>query len=622
MNSITKKLEEAKFYSQIGWQVVPCYGPAEGGICTCADGAACGSPGKHPRLTKWQDKASKDESIVAGWFLKWPESNLGVRLGPASNLIDIEYDGDEGKATALELLSEVKTPSFRSKRSVHHLFAFPSSLAISKAVVHWRGLEIRFGTEKKGAQSIFPPSVHASGAFYEWITHPSQVGVADAPEWLSKAFGSDSAGDDGGMEFEMKDTTSTLENHPGENSGCRNAKLCELVGRYIATHGANAALVDQALAWASRCTPPIDQAKVLKVISNLTLKDTAEQSKASAPATPTKPREIAARPYSEIESQAVEWLWQDRLAIGKLSLLAGQPGLGKTFCAIDIAAKVSTGKSFCDGSKPPLGQVGILTAEDGAGDTIRPRLDAASANVANVFHIDGVRGKDRTEFLSLKDHLSELEAFFESKPELRLFILDPISAFMGSGCDSHVNASVRSVLGPLCELAERRRVALLGITHLSKGQAKAINAIIGSIAFVAAARSAYLVAQDPDDEKQRLFLPIKNNLASCTGLSFTIEDGRCLWNSDAVLVSADDIGESDETPRAEAKQWLESKLEKASMPAKWILAESRKDGVAEKTLRRAGKELGVVHERVGDSWSWRLPSTAKTELEAGEWLVS
>ena len=617
MNSISKKLDEAKFYSQIGWQVVPCYGVGEGGACTCTKGSACKSPGKHPRLNQWQDKASKNELVVADWFTRWPDSNLGVRLGPASNLIDIEYDGDEGKATAIELLADIKTPSFRSKRSVHHLFAFPSSLAISKAVVHWRGLEIRFGTDNAGAQSIFPPSNHSSGVSYEWISHPSQVGIADAPEWLSLALVGDSAGD--GMTFEMTDTISTLESHPGESEGGRNRKLCELVGRYIATNGVNAALVDQALAWANRCTPVVSQDEVLKVITKLSDR---EHSKPPALATPSKPREIAARLYSTIESQPVEWLWHNRIAIGKLSLLAGQPGLGKTFCAIDIASKVSTGSSFCDGSKPPLGQVGILTAEDGAGDTIRPRLDAAGADVANVFHIDGVRGKDRTEFLSLKDHLSELEAFFESKPDLRLFIIDPISAFMGSGCDSHVNASVRSVLGPLCELAERRRVALLGITHLSKGQAKAINAIIGSIAFVAAARSAYLVAQDPDDEKQRLFLPIKNNLASCTGLSFTIEDGRCIWNSDAVLVSADDIGESDETPRAEAKQWLESKLEKVSMPAKWILAESRKDGISERTLRRAGKELNVIHERVGDSWSWRFPSTAKTELEAGEWLVS
>jgi hypothetical protein len=89
-----------------------------------------------------------------------------------------------------------------------------------------------------------------------------------------------------------------------------------------------------------------------------------------------------------------------------------------------------------------------------------------------------------------------------------------------------------------------------------------------------------------------------------------------------VLVSADDIGDENETPRDEAKQWLESKLEKSSMPAKWILDESRKDGISLITLRRAGKELGIVHERVGNSWNWRLPTTTKTEVEEGVWIVT
>ena len=215
MNSIAKKLEEAKFYGTIGWQVVPCYGVAEG-VCSCAKSTGCDSPGKHPRLTQWQDKASINELVISDWFAKWPESNLGVRLGPASNLIDIEYDCEEGKATALELLDHVKTPSFRSKRSVHHLFAFPTSLAIQKAVVHWHGLEIRFGTDTKGAQSIFPPSQHASGVSYEWIIHPKQVGIADAPCWLSEALGGDSAID--GMTFEMVDTTSTVIEDSNEMS--------------------------------------------------------------------------------------------------------------------------------------------------------------------------------------------------------------------------------------------------------------------------------------------------------------------------------------------------------------------------------------------------------------------
>ena len=189
--SIAKISEEAKFYANIGWQVIPCYGVDTSGQCNCSKGQSCKSPGKHPRLNEWQSKATTDPKTIDGWLTKWPESNLGVRLGPSSDLLDIEYDSDEGKATASELLDDTKTPSFKSKRSVHHLFAFPTELTIPKAVVHWRGLELRFGTDKAGAQSIFPPSRHASGVNYEWIRHPSKVGVADPPEWLSEALAGD-----------------------------------------------------------------------------------------------------------------------------------------------------------------------------------------------------------------------------------------------------------------------------------------------------------------------------------------------------------------------------------------------------------------------------------------------
>lgn len=624
MDIVSKNCEEAKFYAQIGWRVVPNHSVDQQGACTCPKGSKCKSPGKHPRLTEWQTKATSDVDQIGAWFGKWPHSNVGVALGPTSDLIDIEYDSTEGKETAAELLDDINTPTFKSSRSVHHLFAFPSDLEIPKAVVDWRGLELRFGTEAKGAQSIFPPSRHASGISYEWLRHPHQVGVADAPEWLTEALKADrqSEGEASkGMEFEFT-MQELLESHPGAGEGKRHNKLLELVGRFIAMNGVNDQVVSQALAWGDRCSPPMDQGEVLRVVSQLCQR---EHSKGIPPEgskqTATGAKAIACRPYSEIEETEVEWLWEDRIAIGKLSLLAGQPGLGKTFCSLDIAAKVSTGQAFCDGSVPPMGEVAILTCEDGSGDTIRPRLSAAGADLTKCFHIDGVRGNDRTEFLSLKSHLAEIEGFFDCHPDLRLFILDPISAFMGDKVDSHVNAQVRSVLGPLAELAERKRVALLGITHLSKGQAKAINAIIGSIAFVAASRSAFLVAPDNDDEELRLFLPIKNNLAKCNGLAFTITDGRCVWSEGEVMIAADDLGDETETPREEAKSWLEAKLSDRPMPAKWILNESRKDGISEKTLRRAGKELGVVHERIGEAWVWRLVGQVAPELSKGEWIV-
>ncbi|MEQ1904757.1 MAG: AAA family ATPase [Pirellulaceae bacterium] len=636
MEIVPNILDEAKYYaSALGWRVIPCHAPMGSG-CSCGR-SDCKKPGKHPRLTSWQTKATVDVSQIESWWKQWPESNLGVVLGPSSQVIDIEYDDDEGEATAQELLAHLKTPKYRSHRSTHHLFYFPERLYPPKAVLRWRGLEIRFGTDARGAQSIFPPSLHASGQRYEWLLHPSKVGLADAPLWLADAISEaavipakvEAHGVANALSFIMRGESETLETHPGESQGNRHSKLMELVGRWLGTHGPSGELPQLALNWAVRCTPPMEPNEVLGVVARLAEKElskgvkqggggSAVQLVTTAQATP---RTFQARPYSDIDATEVEWLWKDRIAIGKLTLLVGEPGLGKTFAAIDIAAHVSTGSPFADGATPPMGEVAILTAEDGAGDTIRPRLDAAGADVSKVLHIDGVGSGDTTGFPSLKDDLQPLEEFFKSRPELRLIIVDPLAAFLGDKIDSHSNTQVRAVLGPLCELCERYRVALLGITHLAKAEAKAINRVIGSIAFVAAARACWLVAKDRDDETTRLFLPVKNNLSQSNGLAYAIVDGRCCWHSEEVLVSADDIGgDENETPREEARQWLLAKLTHP-MPAKWILTQAKADGISERTLHRAKKELGIVSEKSADAWVWRLPEQTIEPAEEGVFVV-
>lgn len=639
MDIVSTILDEAIYYADaLGWRVIPCHSPVGEG-CSCGS-SQCKKPGKHPRLASWQTKATTNAEEITRWWWVWPTANVGVVLGPSSGLIDIEYDDAEGEATAEELLSHVATPTFRSHRSTHHLFYFDDSLTPPKAVVRWRGLEMRFGTDKAGAQSIFPPSLHASGRRYEWLKHPRQVGLADAPSWLADAIAEAGAlappptsnGHCDGLSFVMRGESETLANHPGESQGNRHRKLLELVGRFIGTHGATAELPILALDWAGRCSPPMDAGEVLGVVSRLAEREQSKLSEsigikqvgggngAAQLAFPT-PKTFKARRYSAIKATDVEWLWTNRIALGKLSLLVGEPGLGKTFAALDIAAHVSTGSPFIDGAIPPIGEVAILTAEDGAGDTIRPRLDAAGADVAKVLHIDGVGFEGQAAgFPSLRDDLAPLEQFFRDNPELRLVIVDPIAAFLGDKIDSHSNTQVRAVLGPLCELLDRYRVALLGITHLAKSEAKAIHRVIGSIAFVAAARACWLVAKDKDNEEHRLFLPVKNNLARCNGLAYSIVDGRCRWHDGEVLASADDIDQEDATPREEARRWLIAKLDTA-MPSKWILSQAKADGLSERTLKRAKAELGVVSERLGDAWIWRLPTQELEPAEDGVFIV-
>ncbi len=225
-------------------------------------------------------------------------------------------------------------------------------------------------------------------------------------------------------------------------------------------------------------------------------------------------RELIIRRASEIAPEPILWLWPGRVAIGKQTLIAGEPGLGKSQLSIGIIATVTVG-GFWPGSqdRAPLGRAVILSAEDDAADTIIPRLIAAGADLSRVDIISAVRnetGARRT--FNLQADLALLERHIEARKDVRVVKIDPISSYMGT-VDSHKNTDVRSVLEAVGEMAARHRVAVVGITHFSKGAGqRAINAFIGSIAFIAAARAAFAVMKDPDDDNLRLFLPVKNNL--------------------------------------------------------------------------------------------------------------
>jgi putative DNA primase/helicase len=226
---------------------------------------------------------------------------------------------------------------------------------------------------------------------------------------------------------------------------------------------------------------------------------------------------LISRCASEIEPERVEWLWHGRIALGKHTCIAGEPGTGKSQLSIAIAAAISTGGEWpCGEGCAPLGSVIIFSAEDGAADTIVPRLIAAGADRGRIHIVSAVpaeHGKGRRGF-DLKADLNRLEKKIAEVGDVALVVIDPISSYMGK-TDSHKNADVRGVLEPVAEMAERTRVAVWTVTHFSKpngGTAtKAHHKFIGSIAFVAAARAAFAVLEDPDDKDRRLFLHAKNS---------------------------------------------------------------------------------------------------------------
>ena len=241
----------------------------------------------------------------------------------------------------------------------------------------------------------------------------------------------------------------------------------------------------------------------------------------SVKASSHKPSSSSRRPsiiltrVSDVAAKPVRWVWRPYLALGKLTIAAGHPGLGKSQLAIHIASMISTGGALPNTiARAPKGSVIMLSCEDDIADTIRPRLEAAGADLTKIHVLEAVYDKrgDRRLF-SIKDDIVRLEEAIDQIEDVVAVTVDPVTAYL-DGTDSHKTSDVRAALAPLQELAMRRGVAVLAVSHLNKngGGGNAVNAITGSGAFVATARGAFLIAQDPDDSDKRLLLEIKNNL--------------------------------------------------------------------------------------------------------------
>ncbi len=316
---------------------------------------------------------------------------------------------------------------------------------------------------------------------------------------------------------------------------------------------------------------------------------------------------LAIKPFSAIKAERVNWLWPARMPLGKLTLIAGDPGLGKSMLTAFIAATVSTGRAWPDGTHAPAGDVLLVNLEDGQADTTRPRLDAAGADVARVHAADLVRHPDGTLRCMTLGDVQPIADALERMEKPRAVILDPVSAFMGNA-DSHVAADVRGLLAPLAELAQRSGVAFILIAHLNKSSAQsAMNRINGSGAYVAACRSAWIVVKDKDDEGRRLLLPLKNNLGPDQGgLAYRVtvaENGApCVaFESEPVHIRPDDAlaAPGDDDGADDPASFLRELLADEPLIAKDVKEAADDAGYSWRTVQRAMKKAGVISKRPG-----------------------
>jgi len=332
--------------------------------------------------------------------------------------------------------------------------------------------------------------------------------------------------------------------------------------------------------------------------------------------------------YSSVEASEIHWLWRDRFALGKISILAGLPGHGKSLLATDIAARVTRGDAFpgCPEEASPAGNVLMLNAEDGAADTEKPRLLVAGADAGRVFGVSDVRRSKggRSRMLELGPDLPRLEKKIKTLGNIRLLIIDPLTAYIGGGVDSHRDTSVRGVLSPLADLAMRNNIAVIAVMHLSKGRGQnVLSRLCGSIGFGAAARTVWAVGVNPHDTSRRILALAKSNITDHQpSLTFSIEATqtsglvgvpRVIWEEDSADYTAEEIVKASERGRGRPGQlqtaidWLKDKLANGPVPVKKIETAAAKNGVKPRTLQRAKETLGASSEKDKKGWRWTLP---------------
>jgi 5S rRNA maturation endonuclease (ribonuclease M5) len=306
---------------------------------------------------------------------------------------------------------------------------------------------------------------------------------------------------------------------------------------------------------------------------------------------------------SAVTPRTVDWLWEQRFPLGKLTLIIGDPGLGKSTIALDIAARISTGAVWPDRGYATKGRVILLTAEDDLEDTVVPRLIRLGADRSKITAIEGVRQGEKEHFFTLEADLPRLEESMGRHRPVAV-IIDPLSSYMGK-VDSHVDSEVRGVLSPVTALASKYQCAIIGVMHLNKStDVKAIYRAGGSIGFVGVARAALVVVEDPDDEERRYFFSIKMNLApKPPALAFRL-NGSIAWEPEPIALSNVEELMSAKARRSKggdqltaAVQFLRDELAGGPVLSSEVLKHAEENGFSIATFKRAKETMPNVRSR-------------------------
>ena len=326
-----------------------------------------------------------------------------------------------------------------------------------------------------------------------------------------------------------------------------------------------------------------------------------------------------------VKVEQIEWLLYPFIPFGKVTIIQGDPGEGKTTMVLQIIAKLTRGEPILLNKKSPkeaqqdseenlkqevlsqdnpIQPVNVIyqTAEDGLGDTIKPRLLAAGADCSRVLVID-----DREQPLTMLDVRLE-EAIMQTKA--RMVVLDPIQGFLGTDVDMHRANEIRPLMKGMAVLAEKYHCAIILIGHMNKNSnGKSSYRGLGSIDFQAAARSVLIVGRLKDEPETRVMCHVKSSLApEGKSVAFRLDKETGFQWIGEYDISADDLLSGDARGQKSriAKKFLLDILSDGGMAQKKIEEEASKQGIKKKTLRNAKQELEIDSVKRGNQWFWIL----------------
>lgn len=572
--------------------------------------------GKVPTVKGWDRwfREPQTEGEVRELFSNSAQG-IGLLTFPATDLAALDFDGRHaGEAWALTSIALPQTARNFTRSGGHHLIfriENGTTLNIGRKV---RLVKVDCNCKDRDNGRPKPCGVDfLVNGFFIVPPTPGYSEDADAPfdhiaalprEVIKLAEKSDTRKPNG---------QATGIEKPTIASGERNSTLTSLAGamrrRAASKESICAALRKEN---AAKCSPPLDDTEVRAIAESVARYEPGTDGSAAknqSASGPKKPLPLVVT-MDAIQEQTVSWKWKNRIAGGKLAIFDGDPGIGKSYVTQAIAAAESRGDALPGGEKPSgPGLVLLMSVEDGFGDTVKPHLRMLGADMARIVIPNPARG--------LAPSLLNAEVIERMVKEVgpSLLIIDPVIAFVGKK-DTDKASQVRELLSPLVGMAERYSMAVIIVRHLNKGNAKVLYRGQGSIDFMAACRSAFIIAEDSEEPGRRIMAHVKNSLGPKTpSLSFYIDDKGFRWGEE-VAVTAEEVLEANqqgsrERGRAQldaAQQFLSETLISGAMASNAVKDKALKAGISNATLWRAKEALSIraSKERGTGEWWWRL----------------